>query len=571
MERILAVGRAFLTISALVAIYFDPTEPARFAQLMYGLLLGYALYSLAVLLVVRQVVPVGTKFALALHGIDILWVAALTFFSAGPVSPFFLFFMFVSLAAAYRWGLQETVATALITVSILLIETAVAVSGPWKNTWFADVKFNLNPIVIQTAYLLLTGSLLGYLADQEKQIRAEMAATTDALQQARVERGLGGSVAALARLLRRMFDAEAVDIVIQDNDRSRTMLWSAPRSSNGAEPEPVRRLELDNAHRAAWLFDAPGRAWSSVGAGRGPIMPVVTVDDGRWKTRTAALTLPPLFTDDRDFQTLAGVDFGLTDEWRGRVLVFDPTDAGRMDTRLHFLASLADRVTPALTNVFLLRRLRSRAGAAERARVARELHDGSIQALFGIEMKSETLRRRAEREAPDMAADVADIQRLLRDEAIALRELMQELRPIELDSPHHLPDLLAQLVERFGRDTGVTATFATDANIPMPLRFAVEIVRIVQEGLINVRKHSRARHVLVRLSDRNGGWLLTIEDDGCGFAFQGRLTHAELDARRLGPTIIKERARVIGGEVAVESTPGTGASVEVIIHASAQH
>ena len=570
VERILAVGRAFLTISALIAIYLDPTEPARFAGLTYGLLSSYALYSVVVLVIVRRVAPVTPRLGFVLHGVDILWVSALTFFSQGPVSPFFLFFLFVSLASAYRWGFGETVATAVITVSILLLETAVATAGPWKHTWGAEFRYDLTPIIIRTTYLLLTGFLLGYLADQEKQIRAELAATTDAMSQPRIDRGLGGSVASLARMLRRMFHATAVDIVIQEHHRTRTMLWHARRVTDGREGEPVRRIELDDAHRTAWLFEAPSHAWCSVGALRGQTLPAVTLDAEAWRMRPLTLTVPPPFTDGREFRSLVGVDFGLTGEWHGRVLLFDPVDSGSPETRVRFLASLTDHITPVLTNVFLLRSLRSRAGAAERARVARELHDGAIQALIGIEMKTETLRRRADREAPVVVSELAEIQRLLRDEVVALRELMQELRPIDLDSPHQLPDLLAQVVERFGRDTGVSAKFVCSSNTSqLPLRLAVEVVRIVQEGLVNVRKHSRARQVLVRLADGEGVWVLTVQDDGCGFGFEGRLVQSQLDACRLGPTIIKERARVIGGQVTVESFSGRGACVEVTFHATA--
>lgn len=568
VERILAFGRAFLTISALCAIYLDPTEPTRFAGLMYGLLLGYALYSVTILVIVR-IVRVGARLALALHGMDILWASALTFFSEGPVSPFFLFFLFVSLAAAYRWGFRETLATTALTVVILLFETALAAMGPWKNTWFAEFRFALNPIIIQTTYLLLTGFLLGYLADQEKQFRAEIAATSDAMQQPRVDRGLGGSIAALAQLLRQTLHASAVDIVIQDDDRGRTMLWHIGAQADRVDRETALHLELDDAHRAAWLFEAPAGAWFSMGSPDGQILPVVTLDAGRWTKRATTLSLPLLLTDDRDFHGLAGVDFGLAGEWRGRVLVFDPINVGSTETRVHFLASWADHITPVLTNVFLLRRLRSRAGAAERARVARELHDGAIQALIGIEMKVETLLRRADRDSPVIVSDLADIQRLLRDEVTELRELMQQLRPIELDAGHQLPDLLAQLVERFARDTGIAATFASASNMArLPARVAVEVVRIVQEGLVNVRKHSRAGQVLVRLVDDERGRILTIEDDGRGFEFEGRMAQPELDARWLGPTIIKERARAIGGQVAVISSPGKGACVEVTLHAT---
>ena len=70
-------------------------------------------------------------------------------------------------------------------------------------------------------------------------------------------------------------------------------------------------------------------------------------------------------------------NMGLSEEWRGRVYVFDAANADNLERSLHFLESLTEHITPALTNVFLLRRLRSRAGAVERARVARELHDRS--------------------------------------------------------------------------------------------------------------------------------------------------------------------------------------------------
>ena len=100
------------------------------------------------------------------------------------------------------------------------------------------------------------------------------------------------------------------------------------------------------------------------------------------------------------------------------------------------------------------------------------------------------------------------------------------------------------------------------------LRTTHELVRIVQEALANVRKHSRARNVLVRLAERERGFTLTVEDDGCGFEFEGRLTGAELSARRLGPAIIQQRVRMIGAVLAIESTPGAGARLEITFDGS---
>jgi len=91
------------------------------------------------------------------------------------------------------------------------------------------------------------------------------------------------------------------------------------------------------------------------------------------------------------------------------------------------------------------------------------------------------------------------------------------------------------------------------------------LARIVQEALVNVRKHSRARQVLVRLGSRNGAWHVLIEDDGQGFPFAGRVSQAELDTLGKGPLVIKERVRLIEGELTIESNPGQGSRLEISV------
>src|SRR5204863_1945988 len=116
-------------------------------------------------------------------------------------------------------------------------------------------------------------------------------------------------------------------------------------------------------------------------------------------------------------------------------------------------------------------------------------------------------------------------------------------QPVDLDSPDQLGELLGLTVERFRRDTGINARFISDANTAaLPMRTAIEVVRIVQEGLVNVRKHSAARTVIVRLRQRDSEWTVTIEDDGRGFEFTGQVTGADLNARVLGPSVIAQRA-----------------------------
>jgi two-component system nitrate/nitrite sensor histidine kinase NarX len=265
----------------------------------------------------------------------------------------------------------------------------------------------------------------------------------------------------------------------------------------------------------------------------------------------------------QSFNSAVAVSFVFGGEWRGRVLVFDPSWQGDTQEQLRFLLDLFRQVGPAIYNVYLLHRLRRRASAAERARFARELHDGAVQSLIAVEMQVDVLRRQAETTPAVVGGELGRIQGLLREEVLKLRELMQQMKSIDVDSRRFL-HLVTDAVERFERETGISARFVTDAGkLEMPDKVCRELLRIVQEGLVNVRKHSQARHVLGRLSSSADQWSLTLEDDGRGFPFSGRLTQEELDQTGRGPMIIKERVRLIGGALTIESTPGVGTRLEI--------
>ncbi len=142
---------------------------------------------------------------------------------------------------------------------------------------------------------------------------------------------------------------------------------------------------------------------------------------------------------------------------------------------------------------------------------------------------------------------------------------MQTMRPVDI-GPHQFLDFIADLVERFSRDTGIAVRFISDLQeVTLPAATCRELVRIVQESLVNIRKHSEAQSAVVRFGSQEGLWKLVINDDGKGFPFAGRLTLAELDSLRRGPAVIKERVRAIGGDMIIESTPGHGSRLEITI------
>ncbi len=148
-------------------------------------------------------------------------------------------------------------------------------------------------------------------------------------------------------------------------------------------------------------------------------------------------------------------------------------------------------------------------------------------------MQVDVLRRRASGDS-QLAAELERIQELLRHEVLNLRELMQTMRPVDI-GPHQLLDFIAELVERFSRDTGVAVRFISELQeVTLPAATCRELARVVQESLVNIRKHSGAQSAVVRFGAQDGLWKLVVNDDGNGFPFAGRFTLRELDDLRKG-------------------------------------
>src|SRR5207302_8827506 len=132
----------------------------------------------------------------------------------------------------------------------------------------------------------------------------------------------------------------------------------------------------------------------------------------------------------------------------------------------------------------------------------RELQDDAGQSLMAVRLKVDVLPRQSASESPPLSDELSRIQGLLREEVLKLRELMQQMKSLDVDSKRLL-GFLADATERFQRETGISARFHSDLDeIDMPRQVCRELARIVQEGVVNVRKHSRARQVLVRLCSK---------------------------------------------------------------------
>lgn len=198
-----------------------------------------------------------------------------------------------------------------------------------------------------------------------------------------------------------------------------------------------------------------------------------------------------------------------------------------------------------------------RAQEAERARVARDLHDEVNQALAAVSLR---LAATAEHAPPEFAEELAETQRLANQAMQELLGLARELRPAALDDHGLLPALRTQ-VRLFGERWGIPAQFAADGTRPLLGEFEqLVIYRVVQEALSNIARHANAKQVKVTVMGCNGTHVkVAISDDGDGFN-PARLPHG-----RSGVVGMRERAMLAGGRLEVTSAPGEGTTVELTV------
>jgi signal transduction histidine kinase len=571
-ERWLATARVALTIATLITLWMEPGRGVVYSFWLYWLLTVYLAHSVVVMLLVRFRHQSTRAFRLVVHGADIVWPVLISLFTTSERGPFFLFFVFVMAAAAYRWGLWETVGTALTAVVLLWVEGFVVNAGMEQvaDGWLRATHLpklimsvqHIDPqqLFMSSVYLMVLGLLLGYMSENEKKLRAERVVITRVLSSARVEAGLTQTLQEILGEVLSLYGARRVLSASQEMNSYRVFL--AEVSRNGEETQSLRWRDALPDTEASYLFNSPADAIYARRTAKG--FDAVLLDRSGQRLRDGETEFLDALMRVEPFQSMGSVAFGFGREWMGRVFLFDPERMGDPEEELRFLQEFAQQVGPAIYNVYLMRRLRERAGAVERARFARELHDGAIQSLIAVEMQLDVVRRQSGQQ-PVVTSELSRIQKLLREEVLKLRELMQAMKSFEVDA-ERLPGFVADTVERFRRETGISAEFVSEIEkLELPQKVCRELARIVQESLVNVRKHSGARHVLVRLAQRSGNLQLTVEDDGRGFPFSGRLSETELAITGKGPAVIRERVRLLAGELTIESNPGHGARVEVRI------
>ena len=199
---------------------------------------------------------------------------------------------------------------------------------------------------------------------------------------------------------------------------------------------------------------------------------------------------------------------------------------------------------------------RQLAGATERARIARELHDAISQDLFSLRLLAGGVRKALPDGSP-LRPEVEAMEQTATATMHEMQALLLELRPVALEAAGLIP-ALEELCRAYRERLGVTVDTDLDpVELAPPVEHAV--LRIVQEALANAVRHAQPNRVRLRLHHQDGQVAVTVADDGAGF------DPARAERHGMGLGLMRERVAELGGTFQLDSTPGQGTTVRVLL------
>jgi signal transduction histidine kinase len=236
-------------------------------------------------------------------------------------------------------------------------------------------------------------------------------------------------------------------------------------------------------------------------------------------------------------------------DYQRRVPISDGDEVAQLEAGFN---RMAERLADAMATE------RALAGASERARIARELHDSISQDLFSLRLLAGGLRRALPAGSP-LYPRVEAMERTVSGTLHEMQALLLELRPVALREAGLLP-ALDELCHAYRDRLGI----AVEADLePVELDPATEpaVLRVVQEALANAVKHARPSRVVLRVRDAGaGGAVLSISDDGAGFD-----PARAAERHGMGLDLMRERVAELGGQLQLQSAPGEGTTVRITL------
>jgi signal transduction histidine kinase len=536
-NRLIATVRVFQACFSLASVLVEQDKPGGFDDLARQILGGYLALSVLSWVAAQYWRNRHETMFLGLLAVDGLVFAAVLYLTAGSTSPFFSVFLLVVLSATLQWGWRGA-ATATAVALLVFAPTGLPIYQQLTGFQFDPPRF-----ILRIGTLLSVGGLLVAYGRHQERITNDMLNLFGApLQAEGSERPPTFNCLELAASV---FGLERADFV-----------WGDPE-------EPglhIDQLTPDGRLETSWPVSAGDPVVEGIKEPfffdkRRPTVLASLARDGRLRQGPAeALESPLLSVLAADLTLVLPVSASGFSGW----IILSPFPG--LDREALILGgAVAAQASVAIEAWRSLVVWRDAAAAEERVRLARDLHDGTLQFLAGTAMQLTALSRGL---GPRQAGAREQIQRLqedLRSEQRQLRELidstssLDRLRNRPADFRQEVQNLTAVLARRWSAAISVEVEQLADRQLPGALAF--ELLQIVREAISNAVRHGKASAVSIHADSDRASLKLTITDNGAGMPVHGVFDMDELKAMAVGPRMLQGRVAGLGGKLVVESRP----------------
>jgi signal transduction histidine kinase len=559
-EKVIAFCRVLLATATLAIMVVDPKTPL-WPTLAYPLVGVYVAVSLVLFLLVRSEIVRGQKVGPYSVVLDMVFGVLITLFTERGATPFFLLNLFVITSVSVRWGFK---AAAPVTIFLaVLYPVLIFIASRWLEPDFFSVQ---RAHFFRPIYLIALGYLIAYLGEHERRSKQKLGVMLDLTTAVRPGRPPGWALTHIMRRVLHHFDAARGVVVLRDPESRRYFIWDMDRQG--------RRLKLGLRISAHDPFPLPFASTTEAflchtSEPRARTALCYDVMSGATQRKVVAgdVQLPGQGAD----LALLMVPILIQRELRGRAMVLRKRRPKFAREDMEFLLLVVGQAAAAFEAARLQAKAEEVAVLEERARIARDLHDGFIQSLAGIDLRAEACRKMLERDPSRVALELEELQQTVERGYHEVRHYMNVLRSASREA-HDLHTMLEQIVAEFSIHERLRVTLELPSDeLVLPSSTAYELTQIVREALRNAVRHGGAKEATITFTTDGAHWSLLIHDNGRGFKAPSDAVGADgVVQPNAVPWSIRERTAALRGTLRVRSHVGRGVEIHVVVPATSQ-
>ncbi|TJW42133.1 MAG: hypothetical protein E5W83_22845 [Mesorhizobium sp.] len=512
--QMVAASRFALAVFALLAIYADPSQPARSSALAYYLLGAYVVYAGALALTTMRVSP-GPVVALAVHAIDIAVFSVLIYLTEGPTSPLFVFLTFALFSATLRWSWRGVIATAILIVFIY---------GLLAMTADIDTGEDITRTIVRSAYLIVAGILFlyfGAILERERMRYAQLASWPD-----------GPSTDERFPALDQIF----AHLSKTANVPRLLVVWE-----DHYEPHRYVAEFVDGSTR--YSMEAAADAETAVAQ-----------DSTRSGAASSAQNeISTRILNDHGIRHSVVAPVGGASHSGWLFLVGDH-DLG--DDLMPLAAIAALRIGAEIEHHHLRQQLVKAAMREGRSRLARDIHDSLLQSLAAIGLQLKALERGV---ATPERRQIAEIRGSVAEQQNLLRQLVSEARGNDRGRAADtlVEAAVADVLRKMETQWNCRTSLAVSPGGLVASRETVEGLSLfMAEAVANGVRHGGATKFRLDVAESEKALSIRLQDNGSGLpGLSGSLSHKRVFEARLGSASLRRRARDLGAIMHLHSSP----------------